>query len=244
VRPLTAILGTTVLALGGLGALLLFRGEDWQVRSQAVGRRELALRVLGEHLATEFPGTRALVVSNPFSQQDGQGRSVYAFEAAAVRGLERGWGGRIRLVEVVFPALSAAAAANPESVPIPPDATTPLSFLTAEGAWEAMLGRHTEVDLVVSLIGLPVGMQQREWWRRAEPRFALLLPDLRLLGEGREIEAAFISGKIVAAVLRRPGAPPESVAALEDAHAEFGARFLLVTPANVGAVLEQFPNLF
>jgi len=234
-------------ALVSVAAVLAWRfwyTPDRVVRGRALDRREVALRVLGEHLATQAAGQTALVVANPFSQMPGQAREVYAFEEAALRGLKDGWGDRIRLAGVAYPELLPAAKRDPSSIPLPPDATTPLSFLTAERAWDALVRKHPAANVLVSVIGVPAGVQALECWRQPTPRFAFLLPDLRLVGEAAAIATAFKSGKILAAVLNRPGAPSETVALQGDFRAEFESRYLLVTATNIDDLIQVFPSLF
>ena len=238
--PLVAVL----VVVAALLAWRMFRTPARIVRGRALDRREIALRVLGEHLASQTPGQAALIVANPFGQMPGQAREVYAFEEAAIRGLRSGWGDRIRLAGVDYPELTAAARKDPSSVPLPPDTTTPLSFLTAQGAWDALASKHPDATLLVSVIGIPAGLQALDCWRNPTPRFALLLPDLRLLGDSSAIAAAFKSGKIVAAVLNRPGAPSESATIQRDDRAEFEARYLFVTAANIDDLIDVFPALF
>lgn len=233
-----------LLVLAAVLGWRTFRTQDRVVRGRALDRREIALRVLGEHLAQQVPGQTALIVANPFGQMPGQPREVGAFEEAAIRGLKDGWGDRIRLGGVDYPELSAAARQNPSSVPLPPDATTPLSFLTVDRAWDVLASKHPDAGLWVSVIGLPAGLQALECWRQPKPRFALLLPDLRLVGDANAIADAFTSGKILAAVLNRPGAPSETSGIERDFRAEFEARFLLVTATNIEDLIQVFPALF
>jgi hypothetical protein len=238
------LLVSALFLVAGVLAWRWFDSPDRVVRGRALDRREVALRVLGEHLAGQATGLSVLVVANPFSQMPGQAREVYAFEEAAVRGLKAGWGDRLRLAGVAYPELTAAAKQDPSSVPLPPDATTPLSFLTAEGAWDALVQKHADAGVFVSVIGVPAGVQALECWRQPNPRFAFLLPDLRLVGDAQAVAAAFKSGKIIAAVLNRPGAASETVTLQRDFHAEFDARFLLVTATNIDDLIQVFPSLF
>ena len=67
---------------------------------------------------------------------------------------------------------------------------------------------------------------------------------LETLLASRLPDAAIISGKILAAVLNRPGAPPETAPLARDFRAEFDARFILVTATNIEPVMNFLPNLF
>jgi hypothetical protein len=241
---LKAAMVVVLLAVAAFIGRRLFFSGDRVVGQNAVARREIALRVLGEYLAGQGSGQLAVIVSNPFTQRGGAPGEVLAFEQAGLRGLKQGWGRKVKLAGVFFPELSAAALADPSAVNMPPDATTPLSFLTAERAWDALLKQHPGADLVVSLIGLPADLPALELWQRPKPQLALLLPDLRLLGDRAAIIAAFRRGKLVAAVLNRPGAPPQSAALDADHRAGFANHFVLVTAENLEAVLSIYPGLF
>lgn len=210
----------------------------------AVRHRELAARVLGEYLAHQAKGSRVLVIGNPYTRLPGQPADVHAFEAAALRGLERGLGAAWSGNAVVHPELRPEAVTHPMTVPMPPDTTTPLSFLLQPGAWEALRRAHADAETWVSLIGVPAGLPSSDWWRASKPRLALLLPDLRLLGDAPAVGAALERGKLRAFVLNRPGAPPESAPPAADDGTEFTRRFLLITADNVKAVRAAYPGLF
>ena len=201
--------------------------------------RELATQRLAEHLARTLPGQRALVVSNPFARA--KGGAILAQEEAGLRGLRQGFAKQIVLEAVVFPELKPAAQQAPESMELPPDATTPLSFMVTEDAFDKLAGQHPSCKLMVSLIGLPAELNRVELWQPASPvKFALLLPDLRVVGDTEAVRRAVQSGKITAMVCQRPeiAGPGASVGA------EFDRQFLLVSAANIDEVLRRFPKLF
>ncbi len=235
-----SLIAVGVLLAVVLASQVLPRG-DRAPRRRAVVRREIAMEIVGKYLADRMPGARTLVIGNPYTRLRGQASEVRLFEEAAVKGLKRGGRKRIEFIGVDFPELIPAAVQDPSMVPIPPDATTPLSFLTAEGAWDALVDRHSNTDVVVSLIGVPADLQRLGVWRGPKPHFALLLPDLRLLGETDTIVSAFRSGKLLAVVLNRPGSPPESVPVGRDPEQEFERRFLLVTADNCEGILRALP---
>ena len=244
-KPIRQIAAVSLLIFAiGFIAWRAALNPERTVRRQALTRREVATRVLAEYLAKEFAGRRALVLSNPFTQLPGQTASVLAFEASGIRGLKKGWGEHINLVGVVFPQLKPAAIQDPSSVPIDPQCTTPLSFLTVETAWDDLARSNPSADLFVSLIGLPLNLSNLEVWRQPKPAFALLLPDLRMIGNGSAIRDALHGGKLAAIVLNRPGAPPESLPMAADAITEFDQRFLLVTPKNVDEIQRAYPQVF
>jgi hypothetical protein len=90
-----------------------------------------------------------------------------------------------------------------------------------------------------------VNVRETEAWKSASGRrFALLLPDLRMVGNQAAILQAVQSRKIAAFVLNKPGAPPEDQPLGRDLRMEFDQRFLLINPETVDRYLEAFPRLF
>lgn len=240
-RRLLLIVGFVVLAVG-LGAAWLWRRGPHQ---EVLHVRELATRGLAEHLARAFPGHRALVISNPFTQQNDLPREMREMEEAGLRGLREGFGSKVSLVAVAFPELKPEAKENPRAVFIDPESTTPLSYLVTEEAFDKLARQYPDCDLLVSLIGLPAKLARVQCWQNpGGPKFALLLPDLRVIGNNAAIRQAMRGGKLAAFVLARPGAPKTQPAADGEFAAEFEKRFVLVTPEIVDQVMQAFPQVF
>jgi hypothetical protein len=231
------------IVLGLLAAQFHF-GRGW-IQGGVLDQRELATQFLGQYLAEHCRGNRAIVWSNPFSQKSGQPRQVYQFEKAGLRGLRRGLGTAVTVDAIVFPTLRTAFTQNPASVFIDPATTTPLSYLVAENALDTLVTNYPDASLIVSLIGLPVNLRETKTWSTTNgPAFALLLPDLRMVGSQALIRQALRTRKITAAILNKPGAPPEDQPLGEDLNLEFDRRFLLVTPETVDRYLSIYPRLF
>ena len=209
----------------------------------SLGHREIATQFLGEYLATHYSGKKVVVLSNPFSTQPGQPREVYQYEKAGLRGLRCGLGNKVTIEQVAYPEIRPAFFKDRRSVPIDPATTTPLSYIVAEDALDKISRQYPQAEIFVSLIGLPINVLQTETWK-AGRKFALLLPDLRMLGDQSSIRAAFQSGKIAAIVLNKPGAPADNQPLGRDPKMEFSLRFLLVTPENVDQCLKAYPRLF
>jgi hypothetical protein len=65
--------------------------------------------------------------------------------------------------------------------------------------------------LSISLIGLPVNVRQTKTWTTGKGRvFALLPPDLRVVGSQTDVRRARQTGRIAALVLNKPGGPPKT----------------------------------
>jgi hypothetical protein len=208
-------------------------------------QRELAMEYLGRYLASQCPGKKAVVLANPFSQKSGQPRDVYRFEKAGLQGLQRGLGKSVVIETVAFPELKAGFVENPRSVFIDPRTTTPLSYVVTDDALDKIAEAHPQAELLVSLIGFPLNVRQTEIWKSGNPRqFALLLPDLRMVGDEGAVREAILSGKIAAFVMNKPGAPAEDQPLGKDSKMEFDRRFLLVNCDTVDRLLQLYPRLF
>jgi hypothetical protein len=232
------------LALAGVAVglwFLLKRGPQ----EDALRSRALATRGLAESLAGRYAGHRALVVSNPFTRQTGRAEGIYAQEKAGLRGLAEGFQGKVTLEAVVFPELKPEAAQNPRAMILDPSSPTPLSFLVADGAFDKLAREHPHCDLIVSLIGLPAELRRVEAWRQDSPvKFALLFPDLRLMGGRTALREAMQREKLAALVLPKPNAPSEQTPLGADHKNEFDKRFVLVTADNLEQAMQRWPQLF
>jgi hypothetical protein len=234
------------LLLAALGlALWLYPRLGHKQYRNALAQRVLATHGLADFLVSHGAGKKALILANPFTQRPGRPAEIYDFEAAGLEGLRRGFGKTIALGAIEYPALRPDYLRNPDSVRIAPQTTTPLSYLVAEDAFDMLAQRHPDCDLVVSLIGLPANLRRVQLWQKSGgPRLALLLPDLRLIGDQAAVRAAFRSGKIAATVLNKPGAPAEDIPIGRDTKAEFERRYLLVTADTIDSLIKAYPQLF
>lgn len=193
----------------------------------ALLQREKLMEALGARIAELRPNTAVLVLANPFARDAGYFNERNQFERAAVRGLKKGLGQRSP-VTLVAPEIRPEYLSNPESIFIPPDSRTPLSFLMLPSSVDQLAQAHPEARVIVSLIGLPAEPARLQAWSGPAPRgFALLLPDLALAGDATAVIEAFRSEKILAAVFEHPttGAP------------------VVVTRENIAQLLEQQPAL-
>lgn len=233
-----------VLILLGLG---LAAGYYFINRPQfeADRLRSLATWGLADYLARTRPGAKVLVLSNPFATRQNMEKSVVEQELAGIEGLKSGFNGKMDSVKVVYPELLADAFASPQSLIPDSSVTTPLSFLMTPEALSRLRQEHPDHDLWVSLIGLPVGISNQEVWKMDNgPTFALLLPDLRVIGGVKDVKNAVRSGKLVAFVLTKQGKMFDTRSIGQDLRREFDDRYLLVTAENVEAIVEEYPELF
>ncbi len=238
----TLSLPFVIVVVLAFGAWFFFKPDP---HGNALRARALATRGLAEHLARTHPGKRALIVANPFIQQGATARAIVATEAAGIRGLREGFGSNVTVAAVALPDLRPEARDNPRALLAGTETTTPLSYLVAPGAFDQLARQHPDCELIVSLIGLPADLSRCEVWHNpGPPQFALLLPDLRMVGDAAAVESALKSGKLAALVLLKPGAPGDDVAPGKDFSTEFEKRFLLVNDENAPQILRAYPGLF
>lgn len=219
-----------IVSTFGLGALVIgavvMLNSHSAPKSAALATREQAMAALGECIAKLRPQSKVLVLSNPFAKTSGFLDEKNQYERASVRGLRKGLGGSIP-VTVVAPELRPEFLADRQSVIIPPDCQTPLSFVIQPSSVDQLSEAHPDCHVIVSLIGLPAGVDQLKIWNDKDPRcFALLLPDLRVLGPPTKAVESFERGKLLAAVVQdaASGEP------------------LIVSRDNVESIIERQPK--
>ena len=216
----------SVLAAVGLAAFA-FLANSSRPKNIALTARQHAMELLGARISKLRPECKVLVLSNPFNKEASYLSEKSQYERAGLRGLRKGLGGRSS-VKVVVPEIRPEYFANPQSVFIPPDSRTPLSFLMRPESVDQLAEAHPECQVIVSLIGLPAEVDRLKIWNENDPRsFALLLPDLRLLGPPSKALEAFQRGKLLAAVA-------------EDGF--HSSQPLIVTRDNVEEILKRQPK--
>jgi hypothetical protein len=230
------------MVFGGLAAHFLLGDSPHR---NALRARQLATRSLAEFIARTHSGHRVLVVSNPFTQRRGIAREIIETEEAGIRGLREGFGKAVAVGAIGYPALKPEALENPRSLISDVETTTPLSYLVADDAFDKLAEGHADCDIIVSLVGLPANLSECETWQAAGARkFALLFPDLRIIGDTAAVQRALQSGKLLAFLLRKPGGVDDQRPLGKDLQAEFDKRFVLVSAENVEQVRSKYPNLF
>jgi hypothetical protein len=231
-----AILFSALLITGALVTWLL------KPKNPALSHREAAARILGEYAAKHLKPKSILVISNPFVQTEGRPPEIYQHHEAALRGLRHAFGSAVQL-QVVFPKLKPGVLENPGAFPLDPSSRTPLSFLVDDRAFDELIRTHSECELAISLIGLPLNVRTLHCWQKPGlPVFALLLPDWRMIGAFAEINQAFSAGKLMGAVVEKPGAATANLSS--NPYSLFDQLFFLVTSNNFAELARAHPAIF
>ncbi len=211
-----------VVVIGAIALLTRNSGP----KSAALAAREHAMEALGACIARLRPQCQVLVLCNPFAKDAGYLDTKTQYERVALSGLRKGLGRRVP-VTTVFPEIRAEYYTDRQSLFLPPECRTPLSFAIKPASVDQLAEAHPQCRVIVSLIGLPSGVEQLRIWSDKDPRcFALLLPDLRVLGPPVKAREAFQTGKLLAAV---------------DQDAASGDP-LIVTRDNIEVVLQRQPQ--
>jgi len=236
----------TGLAVVGVvvGALWVLFGRSGAEHRGAQRVRELATHALGERVMASGNAKRVLIVANPFGTAGKLNREMQAMEDAGLRGLTASLSPKVASV-VAIPELRPGVLEDPRSVFIEPETTTPLSYLVTAEAFDQLARQNAECDVIVSLIGLPADLTRVQCWQDSNgPKFALLLPDLRHIGNRAALRRCFENGKLLAFVAVRPNAPTTATDTTGDWRTEFDRWFVLVTRENLDAMLAAYPQIF
>jgi hypothetical protein len=209
-------------------AILYFTLRPASSYTHHLDTRYQAMRLLGTFISQEHPGEGVLLLANPFVLKPKASEKIKDHDTMGHEGLKSGLAENTSLTKV-YPAIRSDYARDPSSVVIPPSSKTPLSFVVETASLDELADAHPEATIITSLIGLPQGVQKLKVWKREHPaRFALLLPDFRLLGRSKEVIRQFKNGKILAAVI----------------HDKASGEPLIATKENIGKLLASQPRSF
>ena len=170
--------------------------------NRAVDARQAALRLLAERVVRDGTPVCVLVLANPYAKKGGK---FEVFEQAGIRGIKQGLPSSTR-VEVVTPAIWEKFRDEPQKAPFPSDSSTPLSYLMDPSSLGRLVEDYPDCQVIISLVGLPNRIDTQPIWRKESPvRFALLQPDLKVLGSAARVLSAFESDRIIAVVVADQG---------------------------------------
>ncbi len=159
-------------------------------RSGALSKRQNLTYVLGTEISKRFPNKNVIILANPFKRH-----SHSDFDLKGITGLKDGLEDSTK-VQVVYPKIIEQYKANPGAVPLPIDTKTPLSFMINTLALDDAIGKYQDHSVIVSLIGIPFGVQKTKFWNSNFYKLVLIEPDFRVLGNLDNAKNAFYTDKI------------------------------------------------
>ena len=251
-RPLTiggaivALLMAIISIIGGAGSDIDV--EEIREREQRYNR--VAGQKLGQYLAQEMSGKAALVIK-PIEMTEEPNETV----TAQIEGLKEGLGNAIDIIDVVSPPIpeeykqymeetAEAEGVDPEmqmEYEMYPMMEAAFDAETFNNLYE-QYGQGT--DLVITLAGLPMDIENMSIWDMQTP------PELAVFGIGSgpgpvpKLADAIRQGFVAAYITFKPRQQVEEDKSIpDDLDAAFNKRYLLVTPKNVDALMEEYEYL-
>jgi len=191
---------------------------------------ELAGQYAGDYIRsypwnTSRPSKNVLVIDYPLNRNlPGSGMSAYI-----IKGIKRSFDGS---------SFSISAIERPDE-----------SFDSSDGwlcaeAFDAIIKKHPRTDFVISLVGLPRVLGRITFWReRNAPKLLLIR------GNISRLELAFKQKAVIGAMVFIPGvnfknAKILNTENLKDLENMFYEQFIFITPQNIRAAKQEFPELF
>ena len=159
-------------------------------KSNALGKKYTSTFVLGKEIKKRFPANNILILANPFKKH-----SFSDFDLKGIEGLEDALSGSAE-VQVAYPEIYPQFINNPGSVLLPNDTKTPLSYMVNPSSIDYLIEKFPNHTTVVSLIGIPLGIQNTKLWVSSTHTIALIDPDMRIIGNVHSVKQAFNKGKI------------------------------------------------
>jgi hypothetical protein len=220
------ICGITILfqtgTLGQGATQKLIENELKYAQSQAL--------VLGKYLKETYPDSTVLIVADRNYEKSNRQQKL-------IDGLKEGLGGASTPITIGTLELPK----NKKGMPPEEMDMMPLEEIMTAKEFDALLKKHPKANLVISMIGLPRDADKMAVWKMDDtkrPKFALLNGDIHSLG--RAIKA----GLIVAAVSYKPGVKFTEDPCPSDPEKAFEERYIIITPKNIDATVQKYPNLF
>ena len=173
-----------------LSSYLFFYDKN---KSIALGKRHNLTFVLGEEIRKRFPDRNILLLANPFKKH-----SFSDFDLEGIEGLKDAFDGSTE-IQVAYPEIYPQFQNNPGSAILPMDTKTPLSYMVNPVSIDNLISEFPNHTILVSLIGIPFGIQNTKLWASPKHSVALIEPDMRIIGNENSARKSFVGGKIILA---------------------------------------------
>ena len=162
-------------------------------KEKALNKRHNLTFVLGEEIKKRYPDRKILLLANPFKKH-----SFSDFDSEGIEGLKDAFGGSTE-IQVAYPEIYPQFQNNPGSAILPMDTKTPLSYMVNPVSIDNLISEFPNHTILVSLIGIPFGIQNTKLWASPKHSVALIEPDMRIIGNENSARKSFVGGKIILA---------------------------------------------
>jgi len=240
-KPLTIACAIVALLLA-VGTI--FSGGN-RVDVEAIRERELAYaeistHKLGAYLGEKFAGSDAVVIV-PIDFGVPNESAV-----AQLRGLKEGLGTDVEIVAEVSPELSEEfkqmMEQAPEGAEMPYMGMAPMMdmMIRAEQFNKIFKEEAKGVDLVITLVGLPMDLENLICWKMSDPPKLAVYSAMQVPRLKEAIKQDYVS----ALIAYRPDPDMEQKDIPDDMEEAFAKRYLLITPENVEEYAAKYEMLF
>lgn len=246
-HPLAIVCAVFALVLAVAG--LLKSSDTGSKLEKSLGSYSYACGVtLGQHLAENYAGSRALVLMEPVFA----GREPHELQVSVLEGLKVGMGSALELVDTVAvdpPEAFVARAQNREPGAEPSTGETNLDlpyerqnidlWFNANYLARFLSERKGTYDVLISTVGLPRGFENSGLAGSSD------LPVMAVLNApGTPMKELILNGTLDVVVADKPSVNPWHVMqnVPKDVDEAFDKRFVLVTKDNLAEVVATFPT--
>ncbi len=182
--------------------------------------------VLGQYLAKEYPGKKALIICDQGYQKNKRTQKIIA-------ALGEGLGSPDSVVADTITVKASKDMQGPDG-----ELVMPLEEVMTAKDFDATVDKHADCPIIVSMIGLPRDKNKLKVLKDKNKHLAML--NANIFDQKYLIK----DGKICAAVSFKPGVKFTEDPAPDDMNEAFKVRFLLITTKNIEQMAKEHPNLF
>lgn len=182
--------------------------------------------VLGSYLKGKFPGEKVLIVADRDYEKNKRTQRL-------IESLKAGLGSDANVDTITI--------ASKGNVPPEEEFMMPLEEIMTAKDFNAVLDKHSDCKMVISMVGLPRDAAKMKIWQMS----SATRPKIAILDGGiQSLKQAIAAGYIVAAVSYKPGVKYTEDPAPKDANKAFDLRYILINPDNIGKMAEDYKTLF
>ncbi len=239
-KPLTIVCAVVALLLA-FGSIISGGGSKVDVekiQNREASYNRIAGEKMGLYLAGQYPGTKVLIIKNIDMGMPNK------MTEAQITGLKKGFGNQIAIAGVVHPPIPEQVKQMMEQAPegMPPE---DFGMMAMEGMFEAkqfnqIFQEHGKnVDIIVSLIGLPMDVENMTLWNMSKPPKLALFNAMYIPNMKQAISRNYVTAMLA----YKPNADFRDETVPKNIE-DFDKRFLLITPQNIEQMATEYSMLF
>jgi hypothetical protein len=187
--------------------------------------------MLGKELAEKVPGAKTLLIVEKTRPNDDR-------TPALLQAFKDGAAGKLTIAASVTPTVTWPDGRQPKPEEMD---MMPMNEMLKAKDYNDVIDKHSDCNLVVSFIGLPMDIEELRVWTIAPDK----RPKLGLINCAyHNLKNAIKSGVVVAVVGINPTAKFDEQPAPKESKAAFERRYIMITPENVVQMADTYKNMF